>query len=139
MSSYFRYQNDNILLPSDCSLSVGNTCETRERRMSDGSKTSYSISTFTKPQVNTYSVGFNRSLNECPDMMKELYKWEDLVGKSVDFTYCGIPFGSVMVSDLSVSFALDATLGVVGFSLTFNLRDNVVLTKKSEKINVRFE
>ena len=138
MSSNFKYDNRTYLLPSDCSLSVGNSCDTRERRMSDGSGTSYSVTTYVKPQVNTYSLSFNLSSVEHPDLVNELYRWEVLVGKSVDFTYCNIPFGKVMVSDFNVSFALDATLGIVGLAISFNLSDNIVLTKKAEKVNVRF-
>ena len=137
MSSSFKYDNKTILLPSDCSLSVGNTCETRERRMSDGSGTSYSIATYAKPQVNTYSLSFIRTSAEYPDMINELYTWENLVGKNVNFTYCNIPFGSVIIADMSVSFGLDSTVGITSLSITFNLRDNVVLTRKAEKINVR--
>ena len=138
MSSNFKYLHQTYLLPSDCSLSVGNSCDTRERRMSDGSDTSYSVTTYVKPQVNTYSLSFNLSSVEHPDLVNELYKWEELVGKSVEFTYCNIPFGKVMVSDFSVSFSLDATLGIVGLAISFNLSDNIVLTKKAEKVNVRF-
>ena len=138
MSSSFRYSDQTYLLPNDCSLSVGNSCDIRERRMNDGSGTSYSVSTYVKPQVNTYSLSFNLSSREYPDLVNELYKWEDLVGKSVDFTYCNIPFGKVMVNDFSVSFALDATIGIVGLAISFNLSDNIVLTKKAAKVNVRF-
>ena len=138
MSSSFKYLHQTYLLPSDCSLSVGNSCDTRERRMSDGSDTSYSVTTYVKPQVNTYSLSFNLSSVEHPDLVNELYKWEELVGKSVEFTYCNIPFGKVMVSDFNVSFSLDATLGIVGLAISFNLSDNIVLTKKAEKVNVRF-
>ena len=141
MSSNFKYLRQTYLLPSDCSLSVGNSCDTHERRMSDGSGTSYSVTTYVKPQVNTYSLSFNLSSIEYPDLVNELYKWEELVGKSVDFTYCNIPFGKVMFSDFNVSLSLDATLGIVGLAISFNLSDNIVLTKKAEKVKevyVRF-
>lgn len=137
MSSNFKYNNRAYLLPSDCSLSVGNSCDIRERRMNDGSGTSYSVTTYVKPQVNTYSLSFNLSSMEYPDLVNELYKWEALVGKSVEFTYCNIPFGKVMVNDFNVSFALDATRGITGLAISFNLSDNIVLTKKAEKVNVR--
>lgn len=139
MSSNIIYQNKNYTLPSDCNLSVGNSCDTRERRMNDGSGTSYSIITYTKPQVNTYSLSFILNASEYPNLIDELYKWEDLVGKSVDFTYCNIPFGSLMVNDFNVSFGLDAALGITALSISFNLSDNIVLTKKAETVNVRLE
>lgn len=138
MSSSFKYLHQTYLLPSDCSLSVGNSCDTHERRMNDDSGTSYAVTTYVKPQINTYSLSFNLSSVEHPDLVNELYRWEELVGKSVEFTYCNIPFGKVMISDFSVSFALDATLGIVGLAISFNLSDNIVLTKKAEKVNVRF-
>ena len=138
MSSSFKYENKEYLLPSDCNLSVGNTCDTREHRMSDGSGTSYSIATYAKPQVNTYSLSFVLTSSEYPNMFDELYKWENLVGKVVDFTYCNIPFKSVIIADMNVAFGLDSTVGLTSLSLSFNLRDNVVLTRKAEKINVRF-
>lgn len=137
MSSILKYQDKAYLLPNDCSLSVGNSCDTRESRMNDGSDTSYSLTTYVKPQVNTYSLSFNLSHVEYPDLIRELYKWEEIVGKSVEFTYCNVPFGKVMVSDFNVSFALDSALGVVGLSVSFNLSDNIVLTNKAGKVNNR--
>ena len=143
MSSSLKYKDKAYLLPNDCSLSVGNSCDTRESKMNDGSDTSYSITTYVKPQVNTYSLSFNLSHVEYPDLIGELYKWEEVVGKSVEFTYCNIPFGKVMVSGFSVSFALDSTLGIIGLSISFNLSDNIVLTNKAgkvnNKVNVRFK
>lgn len=134
MSSSLKYSDKTYLLPNDCSLSVGNSCDTKESRMNDGSDTSYAITTYAKPQVNTYSLSFNLSHVEHPDLIHELYKWEELVGKSVNFTYCNIPFGRVMVNDFSVSFALDSINGVIGLSISFNLSDNIVLTNKSKKV-----
>ena len=134
MSSSLKYSDKAYLLPNDCSLSVGNSCDTKESRMNDGSDTSYAITTYVKPQVNTYSLSFNLSHVEHPDLIHELYKWEELVGKSVIFTYCNIPFGQVMVNDFNVSFALDSINGVIGLSISFNLSDNVVLTNKSKKV-----
>ena len=137
MSSSLKYLDKTYLLPNDCSLSIGNSCDTKESRMNDGSDTSYSITTYVKPQVNTYSLSFNLSHVERPDLIHELYKWEELVGKSVNFTYCNIPFGQVMVNDFNVSFALDSINGVIGLSISFNLCDNVVLTNKSKKVKVK--
>ena len=137
MSSSLKYLDKTYLLPNDCSLSIGNSCDTKESQMNDGSDTSYSITTYVKPQVNTYSLSFNLSHVERPDLIHELYKWEELVGKSVNFTYCGIPFGQVMVNDFNVSFALDSINGVIGLSISFNLCDNVVLTNKSKKVKVK--
>lgn len=134
MSSSLKYSDKTYLLPNDCSLSVGNSCDTKESKMNDGSDTSYSITTYVKPQVNTYSLSFNLSHVEHPDLIHELYKWEELVGKSVIFTYCNIPFGQVMVSNFNVSFALDSISGVTGLSISFNLSDNIVLTNKSKKV-----
>ena len=134
MSSSLKYQDKTYLLPNDCSLSVGNSCDTKESQMNDGSDTSYAVTTYVKPQVNTYSLSFNLSHVEHPDLIHELYKWEELVGKSAIFTYCNIPFGQVMVNDFNVSFALDSISGVTGLSVSFNLSDNVVLTKKSKKV-----
>ena len=134
MSSSLKYLDKTYLLPNDCSLSVGNSCDTKESHMNDGSDTSYAITTYVKPQVNTYSLSFNLSHVEHPDLIHELYKWEELVGKSVNFTYCNIPFGQVMVNDFNVSFALDSVTGVIGLSVSFNLSDNVVLTNKSKKV-----
>lgn len=138
MSSYLEYSGRQYLLPSDCNLSVGNSCDTRERRMNDGSGTSYSITTFTKPQVNTYSLSFGLSRIEYPNLIDELYRWESLVGKGCLFTYCNIQFGNVIVIDVSVSFGLDATTGLIGLEINLNLKDNIVLTNKS-RINTRFE
>lgn len=106
--------------------------------MSDGSGTSYSIATFVKPQINTYSLSFVLTTAEYPNMVDALYRWESLVGKVVDFTYCNIPFKSVIIVDMNVSFGLDAIVGLISLSITFNLQDNTVLTKKAEEINVRF-
>lgn len=139
MSSSLKYSDKTYLLPNDCSLSVGNSCDTQESKMNDGSDTSYSITTYVKPQVNTYSLSFNLSRVEYPDLIHELYKWEELVGKSVIFTYCNIPFGQVMVNDFNVSFALDSINGVTGLSISFNLSDNIVLTNKSKKVKEKVE
>lgn len=137
MSSNFKYKDKVYLLPSDCSLSVGNSCDTREKRMSDGSGTSYAITTFTKPQVNTYTLGFTLTSSEHPNLIEELYKWEEFVGKSVFFTYCNIPFGTVIVNNFSVSFGLDATFGLMSLSISFNLSDNIVLTNKAKESIIR--
>ena len=139
MSSSLKYLDKTYLLPNDCNLSVGNSCDTQESRMNDGSDTSYAITTYVKPQVNTYSLSFNLSHVEHPDLIHELYKWEELVGKSVNFTYCNIPFGRVMVNDFNVSFALDSITGVIGLSISFNLSDNIVLTNKSKKVKEKVE
>ena len=53
MTSQIKYKNQIYTIPSDCSLSTGNSCETKTSRMSDGTSTSYSITTFKKPQVST--------------------------------------------------------------------------------------
>lgn len=137
MSSNFKYKDKIHLLPSDCSLSVGNSCDTREKRMSDGSGTSYAITTFTKPQVNTYTLGFTLTSSEYPNLIDELYKWEEFVGKSIYFTYCNIPFGTVIVNNFSVSFGLDATFGLMSLSISFNLSDNIVLTNKAKESIIR--
>lgn len=139
MSSQFKYKNKVYLLPSDCGLSIGNTCETREKRSTDGSDTSYSIATYVKPQVSTYSLSFTLTSAEYPNLVDQLYEWETLVGKVVDFTYCNMPFKSVIISDMSVSVGLDSIVGVTSLALQFNLRDNIVLTRKAEKINVRLK
>ena len=139
MSSSLKYQGKTYLLPNDCNLSVGNSCDTKESRMNDGSDTSYAITTYVKPQVNTYSLSFNLSHVEHPDLIHKLYEWEELVGKSVTFTYCNIPFGNVMVNDFNVSFALDSINGVTGLSISCNLSDNIVLTKKSKKVKEKVE
>ena len=139
MSSSLKYLDKTYLLPNDCNLSVGNSCDTNESRMNDGSDTSYAITTYVKPQVNTYSLSFNLSHVEHPDLIHELYKWEELVGKSVNFTYCNIPFGRVMVNDFNVSFALDSITGVIGLSISFNLSDNIVLTNKSKKVKEKVD
>ena len=139
MSSSLKYLDKTYLLPNDCNLSVGNSCDTKESRMSDGSDTSYAITTYVKPQVNTYSLSFNLSHVEHPDLIHELYTWEELVGKSVNFTYCNIPFGQVMVNDFNVSFALDSITGVIGLSISLNLSDNIVLTNKSKKVKEKVE
>lgn len=137
MSSNFKYKDKVYLLPSDCSLSVGNSCDTHEKRMSDGSGTSYAITTFTKPQVNTYTLGFTLTSSEYPNLIEELYKWEEFVGKSIYFTYCNIPFGTVIVNNFSVSFGLDATFGLMSLSISFNLSDNIVLTNKAKESIIR--
>ena len=57
----------------------------------------------------------------------------------MNFTYCNIPFGRVMVNSFNVSFALDSITGVIGLSISFNLTDNVVLTNKSKKVKEKVE
>lgn len=137
MSSTIKYKDKTYSLPSDCSLSVGNSCETKERRMTDSSKTSYAITTYHKPQVTTYSLSFPLYAYEHPDLIREIYNWESLTGKPVVFTYCNIPFGKLIITDFNVSFSLDAITGITQASVSLNLKDNVVLTRKAEKINTR--
>ena len=137
MNSNFKYKDRVYSLPSDCSLSAGNSCDTREKHMSDGSGTSYAITTFTKPQVNTQTLGVTLTSSEYPNLIEELYKWEEFVGKSVYFTYCNIPFGTVIVNNFSVSFGLDATFGLMSLSISFNLSDNIVLTNKAKESEIR--
>lgn len=137
VNSYIQINNKKYNLPSDCSLSSGNSCQTKERKMSDGTDTSYAITSFVKPAANTYSLSFILTRAEYPDLMRELYDWESLVGKTGQFTYCNIPFGDVIISDISVAFQLDGTTGVTAINISFNLKDNIVITRKAEKVNVR--
>lgn len=137
VNSYICVGNKKYNLPSDCSLSTGNSCQTKERKMSDGTDTSYAITSFVKPAANTYSLSFVLTSNEYPDLMRELYDWESLVGKTGNFTYCNIPFGDVIITDISVAFQLDGTTGVTAINISFNLKDNIVITRKAEKVNVR--
>lgn len=137
VNSFIRIDNKKYNLPSDCSLSTGNSCQTKERKMSDGTDTSYAITSFVKPAANTYSLSFILTRVEYPDLMRELYDWESLVGKTGQFTYCNIPFGDVIITDINVAFQLDGTTGVTAINISFNLKDNIVITRKAEKINVR--
>ena len=139
VNSYIRIADKKYNLPSDCSLSSGNSCQTKERKMSDGTNTSYAITSFVKPAANTYSLSFVLTSNEYPDLMRELYDWESLVGKTGSFTYCNIPFGDVIVSDMSAAFQVDGTLGITAINISFNLKDNIVITRKAEKVFVRYE
>lgn len=139
MSSYIRYKKELLLLPQDCSLSFGNSCETRESRSSDGTSRSYSITTFKKPAANTYTLGFTRRAIEFPNLIDELYKWESLVGQTVEFSYCNIPFGQVIIESLNVSFGLDAINGIYSVSLSFNMKENIVIqNKKQDRLEVVF-
>ena len=87
MTTQIKYKDKIYIIPSDCSLSTGNSCDTKTSRMSDGSKTSYSITTFKKPQVNTYSLGFTINSSEYSDILGKVYEFENLVGKNIEFTY----------------------------------------------------
>lgn len=137
VSSYIQIGDKKYNLPSDCSLSSGNSCVTKERKMSDGSDTSYAIASFVKPSSNTYSLSFILTSQEYPDLMREMYDWESLVGKTGSFTYCNIPFGDVIITDMSVAISLDGVLGVTAINVSLNLKDNIVITKKAEKVIVR--
>ena len=139
VNSYIRIADKKYNLPSDCSLSSGNSCQTKERRMSDGTNTSYAITSFVKPGAYTYSLSFVLTTNEYPDLMRELYDWESLVGKTGNFSYCNIPFGDVIITDMSAAFQVDGTLGVTAINISFNLKDNIVITRKAEKVFVRYE
>lgn len=136
MATYFTLEGNKYELPSDCNLSIGDSCDITEKRMSDGSGTSYSITTFNKPQPITYSLSFVRSRMEVPNIVDDLQRWESLVGENVSLTYCDIPIGNIIVSDLSVSFSLDSIAGIIGLAITLNLRENLVITKKSDKIKI---
>lgn len=137
INSYIRIADKQYNLPSDCSLSSGNSCQTKERKMSDGTNSSYAITSFIKPGANTYSLSFVLTSNEYSDLMQELYDWESLVGKTGNFSYCNIPFGDVIISDMSAAFQVDGTLGITAINISFNLKDNIVITRKAEKVNVR--
>ena len=139
VNSYIRIADKQYNLPSDCSLSSGNSCQTKERKMSDGTNTSYAITSFVKPAANTYSLSFVLTTNEYPDLMRELYDWESLVGKTGYFSYCNIPFGDVIITDMSAAFQVDGTLGATSVAISFNMKDNIVITRKAEKIFVRYE
>ena len=139
INSYIRIADKKYSLPSDCSLSSGNSCQTKERKMSDGTNTSYAITSFVKPAANTYSLSFVLTSNEYPDLMRELYDWESLVGKTGNFSYCNIPFGDVIITDMSAAFQVDGTLGITAINISFNLKDNIVITRKAEKVFVRYE
>ena len=144
--TYFTYNNRRYDIPSDCTLSVGNTCQTRERRMVDNTKTSYSIATYTKPQASTYTLGFqiglydfNTSNNNMTlkDLLQEVYMWESLAGKQIQFVYCDINYGNCIITDVSVTYQLDASSGITGVNLQFNIKDNIVIPRTPEIVNVR--
>lgn len=139
VNSYIRIADKQYNLPSDCSLSSGNSCQTKERKMSDGTNSSYAITSFVKPAANTYSLSFVLTSNEYPDLMRELYDWESLVGKTGNFSYCNIPFCDVIITDMSAAFQVDGTLGITAINISFNLKDNIVITRKAEKVFVRYE
>ena len=139
VNSYIRIADKKYNLPSDCSLSSGNSCQTKERPMSDGTNTSYAITSLIKPAANPYSLSFVLTTNEYPDLMRELYDWESLVGKTGNFSYCNIPFGDVIITDMSAAFQVDGTLCVTAINISFNLKDNIVITRKAEKVFVRYE
>lgn len=136
-STVIEYDSRKNIVPSDCSLSVGNSCDTRTGRMYDGSKTSYGITTYKKGQVNTYSLSFTLTTAEYTNLIEEVYKWEELVGKTIKFTYCDIPFGSLIILSFNVSFGLDGVKGITSVSITLNLKDNMVVTQKTRKVNTR--
>ena len=136
MTTQIKYKNKIYSIPSDCSLSVGNTCETKTSRMSDGSDTSYSITTFKKPQVNTYSLSFNINSSEYSDVLVKVYEFENLVGKDVTFVYCDILFGKLMIESISVSFGLDGIKGITSASISFNMKDNIVITNKAKSSEI---
>lgn len=136
MTTQIKYKNKLFTIPSDCSLSTGNSCETKTSRMSDGSDTSYSIATFKKPQVTTYSLGFNLNINEYPDIIGKVYEFENLVGKDVTFTYCNIPFGKLMIENISVSFGLDGIKGITSAAISFSMKDNIVITNKAKTAEI---
>ena len=136
MTTQIKYKNKIYTIPSDCSLSTGNSCDTKTSRMSDGSETSYSITTFKKPQVSTYSLSFNITIKEYPDVINEVYKFENLVGKDVAFTYCNIPFGKLMIESISVSLGLDGIKGITSASISFSMKDNIVLTGKAKSSEI---
>lgn len=136
MTTQIKYKNKIYNIPSDCSLSTGNSCETKTSRMIDGSDTSYSITTFKKPQVSTYSLSFNITINEYPDVINEVYKFESLVGKDVTFTYCDIPFGKLMIESISVSLGLDGVKGITSSAISFSMKDNIVLTGKAKTAEI---
>lgn len=137
MTTQIIYNNKKYILPSDCSLSVGNSCDTKTGRMYDGSKTSYGITFFKKAQVNTYSLSFTLTTAECNNILEKVYDWESLVGKNIQFEYCSIPFGKLIIVSLSVSFGLDGAKGIVNASITLNMKDNMVVTQKTGKIATR--
>lgn len=136
MTTQIKYKNKLFTIPPDCSLSTGNSCETKTSRMSDGSDTSYSIATFKKPQVTTYSLGFNLNINEYPDIIGKVYEFENLVGKDVTFTYCNIPFGKLMIENISVSFGLDGIKGITSAAISFSMKDNIVITNKAKTAEI---
>ena len=136
MTTQIKYKNKIYTIPSDCSLSTGNSCETKTSRMSDGSDTSYSITTFKKPQVNTYSLSFNINSSEYPDVLGKVYEFENLVGKDVTFVYCDIPFGKLMIESISVSLGLDGIKGITSASLSFSMKDNIVITNKAKTAEI---
>lgn len=136
MTTQIKYKNKLFNIPSDCSLSTGNSCETKTSRMSDGTDTSYSITTFKKPQVSTYSLGFNVTINEYPDVINEVYKFENLVGKNIDFIYCGIPFGKLIIENISVSLGLDGVKGITNAAISFSMKDNIVITNKAKTAEI---
>lgn len=45
----------------------------------------------------------------------------------------------MIITDMSAAFQVDGTLGITAINISFNLKDNIVITRKAEKVFVRYE
>lgn len=144
-NTYFQTEKKRIFIPSDCSLSYGNSCVTRERKMNDGTSTSYAIATFVKPSPTTFSLSFAVSpftwTQDAPytsiDLRSRLYEYDALTGKNAEFYYGGRSFGSVIVTDFDVAIAVDGSIGLSLLNISLNFKQNVVLLRRRESVKTR--
>jgi hypothetical protein len=58
--------------------------------------------------------------------------FDALVGLPVDLIYCSQEFKSLIITDVSVTLALDSATGITSASLSIQLKENVVVTQKTQ-------
>lgn len=139
--TYFQYNGNRYMIPSDCAFSRSNAWITTERRAQDSSKTAQSIAIMKTSgrQPVTYQLSWRvAAAHESIQIMDVLDRYESLIGKQVELFYSGMNCGLVIITDGSIAISPDSISGVVSVNFAFNMKETKIYTPSENRINVRF-
>lgn len=132
--TYFLYNGEKFLIPSDCSLNRGCSITSTVKKEYNYTKTSYTLKNLRKPQQPTYSCSFivNNVLFE--NVYEYLISIEKLVGKNVEFCYCGVSFGVVIVKNMDFTLSFDDVGGFFALSISISIDGNKPVVQKQPQV-----
>lgn len=142
ITTYFESDSQDYYIPSYAAITQAIAWETAEKRSTDSSGTSQSITFLKKAgrRGHTYQIRFNLAQGQESDSLYDiLARYESVIGKTGRLFYCGMPMGRVIITDGSFTIATDSVNGIPALSIALNARETTVYTPQTNPTNtVRF-